>query len=90
MCRLPQLTAPTEATPSLKRLVMASAAGAEVSEAVVAPEFQEWCERHGVVWNGIKAAFVAEGWRGIVATRDLQPGTLHAEAVPWTQACNPC
>ncbi|EFJ52354.1 hypothetical protein VOLCADRAFT_86703 [Volvox carteri f. nagariensis] len=37
-------------------------------------ELTSWCMLNGVTFNGIVAAFVSEGWRGIVATRDLQPG----------------
>ncbi|KXZ46488.1 hypothetical protein GPECTOR_43g924 [Gonium pectorale] len=40
------------------------------------PQLTAWCERHGIVLNGIAAGFVEEGWRGIVATRDLQAGEV--------------
>lgn len=37
-------------------------------------ELLEWCSRHGVVWHGIQSGFVAEGWRGVLATQDLAAG----------------
>ncbi|KAG2501249.1 hypothetical protein HYH03_001056 [Edaphochlamys debaryana] len=37
------------------------------------PEFVDWCLSSGVQLNGIVAAYVEEGWRGIVATRGLAP-----------------
>ncbi|PNH05183.1 Protein SET DOMAIN GROUP 40 [Tetrabaena socialis] len=36
-------------------------------------ELAGWCEQHGVVLNGIAAGFVEEGWRGVIATKDLAP-----------------
>ena len=42
-------------------------------------EFMIWCERSGVRFHGIDAAFVAEGWRGVVATRDIQDGDVILE-----------
>lgn len=38
------------------------------------PELLAWCRKHGVEFGGIEAAYVDEGWRGVVATRDLAPG----------------
>ncbi|KAG2448798.1 hypothetical protein HYH02_006149 [Chlamydomonas schloesseri] len=38
------------------------------------PELLAWCAKHGVEFGGIEAAYVSEGWRGIVATRALTPG----------------
>nr|ADX78230.1 CIA6 [Chlamydomonas reinhardtii] len=38
------------------------------------PELLAWCRKHGVEFGGIQAAYVDEGWRGVVATRDLAPG----------------
>ncbi|GLC41210.1 hypothetical protein PLESTB_001526700 [Pleodorina starrii] len=40
------------------------------------PELTSWCNRNGIEFNGIVAEYVSEGWRGIVATKDLQPGEV--------------
>ncbi|GLI63986.1 hypothetical protein VaNZ11_007095, partial [Volvox africanus] len=40
------------------------------------PELTNWCKQNGTIFNGILAAFVSEGWRGIIATKDLQPGEV--------------
>jgi hypothetical protein len=38
------------------------------------PAYLHWCQQQGVVLRGVAPAFVAQGWRGIVATRRLAPG----------------
>lgn len=40
----------------------------------VSAELLEWCRNGGVKWHGIKAGFVSEGWRGVLATQELPPG----------------
>ncbi len=47
----------------------ADTAGAPVAETLL-----EWCRQGGVRWHGIQAGFVAEGWRGVLATQELPPG----------------
>lgn len=42
---------------------------------MASPELLDWCRRGGVQWDGIEAGYVGEGWRGVVATRDLAAGT---------------
>lgn len=42
---------------------------------MASPELLEWCRRGGVQWAGIEAGFVAEGWRGVLATEDIPAGT---------------
>ena len=37
-------------------------------------ELLEWASAHGIVTDGVSPAAVAEGGRGLVATRDLAPG----------------
>ncbi|KAL4458878.1 hypothetical protein ABPG75_013743 [Micractinium tetrahymenae] len=41
----------------------------------VSAELLEWCRNGGVRWHGIEAGFVVEGWRGVLATQALPPGT---------------
>ena len=41
---------------------------------VLKAEFSRWLSTHGVVAHGIQAAFVEEGWRGVVATEDIPAG----------------
>jgi hypothetical protein len=36
--------------------------------------FLEWCRSNGLEASGVRTAFVAEGWRGVVAARPLAPG----------------
>ena len=36
-------------------------------------ELLAWCSAGGIQINGIEAALVAEGYRGVVATADLPP-----------------
>jgi histone-lysine N-methyltransferase SETD3 len=55
--------------------VAAAAAHAPANPAAD-PEFLEYCAAHGVRTYGIAPAFVAEGWRGIVATAPLAPGDV--------------
>jgi hypothetical protein len=42
--------------------------------AMAAPELLQWCLAGGVSWNGVEAGYVAEGWRGVLATQDIPPG----------------
>ncbi len=41
---------------------------------VLTPEFDAWLSDGGVRLTGVKASFVAEGWRGIVAAENIEPG----------------
>ncbi|KAL0036386.1 hypothetical protein WJX77_005489 [Trebouxia sp. C0004] len=43
---------------------------------VMSSEFDAWLQASGVVAYDIKAAFVAEGWRGIAAVKQLPAGAL--------------
>lgn len=38
--------------------------------------YLEWCKQHGISMHGVQPAYVAEGWRGVVATEDLSPGHI--------------
>lgn len=38
------------------------------------PSYLAWCREHQVHMHGVKPAYVAEGWRGVVATQELAPG----------------
>lgn len=40
------------------------------------PGFLEWCRAGGVRVDGVAPAFVADGWRGVVATRAIGPGDV--------------
>ena len=56
---------------------------------VLTADFRRWLSTHGVVAHGIQAAFVAEGWRGVVATGDIIAGTgLVAQSCESPSACN--
>lgn len=33
-----------------------------------------WCRQHEISMLGVEPAYVAEGWRGVVATQELAPG----------------
>ena len=46
---------------------------------MASPEFTAWCERQGIRLNGIQAAYVAEGWRGVVATAPIEDGGVILE-----------
>lgn len=48
----------------------------KVSEAgcAISPDFVAWLQANGVVAYDIKAAYVAEGWRGIAAVNQLSAG----------------
>jgi hypothetical protein len=37
-------------------------------------EYIKWLQENHVRFNGIEAGFVSEGWRGVLATKDIQPG----------------
>ena len=41
---------------------------------VISSEFVAWLQANGVVAYDIKAAYVAEGWRGIAAVNQLPAG----------------
>lgn len=38
------------------------------------PSYLAWCREHQVHMHGVQPAYVAEGWRGVVATQELAPG----------------
>lgn len=38
-------------------------------------ELMEWCREHGVIRHGIECALVEHGWRGVIATQDLEADT---------------
>jgi len=40
------------------------------------PAFLDWCRAHGLRTHGVAPAFVADGWRGVVATAALLPGDV--------------
>lgn len=42
-------------------------------------EYHHWCQASGIKLHGIEAAFVEHGWRGVVATQDIQPGHVLLE-----------
>lgn len=44
------------------------------------PKLLDFCRQGGVQWHGIEAGFVAEGWRGVLATQELLSGELVAAA----------
>lgn len=37
------------------------------------PALLEWCESHGMSFGPIAAGFVPNGWRGVIATADIEP-----------------
>jgi hypothetical protein len=39
------------------------------------PAFLAWCQQHGVTTHGVQPGLVEAGWRGIIATQHIQPGT---------------
>jgi hypothetical protein len=39
------------------------------------PAFLAWCQQHGITTYGVQPGYVAEGWRGVIATQHIQPGT---------------
>lgn len=47
------------------------------SPEILTAEFQAWLSDGGVRVTGVRAAFVAEGWRGIVATENIEPGDMN-------------
>ena len=36
--------------------------------------YEDWLQEVGVRWNKVTAAYVEEGWRGIVAVADIEAG----------------
>ena len=46
----------------------------DIRFAMAAPELLEWCLAGGVSRHGLEAGYVAEGWRGVLATQDIPPG----------------
>lgn len=52
------------------------------------PAFASWCHARGVTFEGVTPGFVAEGWRGMVASRALSAGQVvlrvPASALLWT------
>lgn len=42
---------------------------------MVSREYSDWVEASGIRLHGIRAAHVVHGWRGVVATEAIQPGT---------------
>ena len=53
----------------------------------ISPAFAEWLREAGVVTHAIEAAFVSEGWRGIVANEEVPAGK---QAVVCYAACLKC
>lgn len=45
----------------------------------ISPEYHHWCQTSGIKLHGIEAAFVEHGWRGVVATQDIEPGHVLLE-----------
>ena len=43
---------------------------------VISSDFVTWLQDNGVVAYDIKAAYVAEGWRGIAAVNQLPAGVF--------------
>ena len=41
---------------------------------MASPQLLQWCQEGKVSWHGVEAGFVAEGWRGVLATQDIPPG----------------
>lgn len=37
--------------------------------------FLAWCKQHGITSHGVQPGFVAAGWRGVIATQHIEPGT---------------
>jgi len=52
-------------------------------DCVIDSEFVAWLQASGVVAYDIKAAFVAEGWRGIAAVNQLPAGGLWISCLSW-------
>lgn len=40
------------------------------------PAYRAWCEQHGIAVHGVDPAYVAQGWRGVVATQQLSAGNV--------------
>ncbi|KAI8468338.1 MAG: set domain protein [Monoraphidium minutum] len=64
----------------------AGAAGAATAARAAAgdacdPKFLRWCRAHGLEAPGVAPAFVADGWRGVVAAAPLAPGDVLVLAV---------
>jgi hypothetical protein len=38
------------------------------------PGYLSWCQQHHIDMDGVQPAYVAEGWRGVVATNELNAG----------------
>ena len=51
----------------------------QCSAMAISPEYHHWCQTSGIKLHGIEAAFVEHGWRGVVATQDIQPGHVLLE-----------
>ena len=45
---------------------------------ILSAQYLEWLKGNGITWHNVVAAYVKEGWRGIVATADIEPGAVHA------------
>eukprot|EP00798_Chlamydomonas_sp_ICE-L_P000004 gene4-12810_t len=46
---------------------------------VASPGFTQWCADEGVCFHNITCGYVAEGWRGIVATAPIESGSVLLE-----------
>jgi hypothetical protein len=55
---------------------MAAAVEAASDCEVCEPAFLAWCTAHGLETHNIKPAYVAEGWRGVVATQRIAFGDV--------------
>lgn len=38
------------------------------------PGYLSWCQQHHISMVGVQPGYVAEGWRGVVATEELDTG----------------
>lgn len=43
---------------------------------MTSPDFEHWCQQHGIRHESIQAGWVADGWRGVIATRTIAPGDV--------------
>lgn len=47
-----------------------------VTADAISDSYDDWLQKAGVVKHGIEGAFVSQGWRGVVANREIPPGKL--------------
>ena len=48
---------------------------------LLSTEYVTWLRQNGVKWHNLEAAYVDEGWRGIVAIDDIHPGWSRCSAL---------